>query len=272
MRIELHCHSIHSDGSERPENVAARAARRGVELFCLTDHDSCGGYSATVGMCPVVLRGLELSCSAHDRSVHILCYDAARDDGRWSRLEDRLVELREARKKRLHAIAEKLAQLGVPIDIDPIIAASGGRSVGRPDLAQALVDQGRVATLDEAYRRYLGDGGAAYVGLSRLTVAEGLVLGRDAGAVMALAHPHTLGDLATTLVRRHRADGLDGLECYYGMYNSRQRRRWLNLANNLDMTITGGSDFHGDSTPQIAEPGIDLPDRYDDQLRAWLGL
>lgn len=272
MRVELHCHSIHSDGSESPESVAARARQRNVELFCLTDHDSCNGYEATLGACPTVIRGLELSCHDGARTVHVLLYDAARDDARWRALEERLVALREARHGRLRAIAERLAGLGVHVDVEAIISSAGARSVGRPDLAKALIAAGVVSSFDEAFRRYLGDGAAGHVPLKRLSVEEGLALGRAAGARMSLAHPHTLGDGAAALLGRYRHAGLEGLECYYGTYTSRLRQRWLRLARSLDLVVTGGSDFHGTATPQISTVGVDLPEAHARRLQEWLGL
>lgn len=272
MWIDLHCHSIHSDGSEPPEDVAARAARRGVELFCLTDHDSCKGYEATVGACSQVLRGLELSCNEAGRTVHILVYDAGRDDERWAVLEARLVELRRARHDRLRAIAAKLRDLGVGVDVEPIIASAAGRTVGRPDVARALVSTGAVTSMNQAFDRFLGDGKPADVPFERISVASGLDLGKRAGARMSLAHPHTLGNDAEILLRRHRHQGLEGLECYYGSYTSRQRRRWLALARKLDLVVTGGSDFHGLNMAQIPEPGIELPEHHARKLCRWLGL
>lgn len=272
MRVELHCHSVHSDGTERPESVAERARLGGVELFCLTDHDNCDGYPATRDACPNVMRGLELSCHEGGRTVHVLLYDATRDDARWQALEERLVVLRQARQYRLRAIAERLEQLGITIDIESILATAGARTVGRPDIAKALVAAGVVTSIDEAFRRYLGDGGVANVPLSRLSVEDGLALGRAAGARMSLAHPHTLGDGAAALITRHRRSGLDGLECFYGNYSTRQRKRWLRLARSQGMVVTGGSDFHGTNMPQISEVGVDLPEPHATRLRAWLGV
>lgn len=270
--IDLHCHSTHSDGTESPESVAARAARRGVELFCLTDHDSCEGYAATLGACARVVRGLELSCSENGRTVHMLMYDAARDDARWAELEVRLHGLRLARHDRVRAIADKLRGMGVEVDPEPIIASADGRTVGRPDMARALVAAGAASSMNDAFDRFLGDGKPADVTFERISVASGLALGKSAGARMSLAHPHTLGHLAEELLRRHRALGLDGLECYYGAYSPRQRRRWLSLARNLDLVVTGGSDFHGTSMPQIVEPGIHLPEYHARKLLRWLEL
>ena len=246
------------------------AAQAGVELFCLTDHDTCDGYPATVGHCPQVLRGLELSCAEDGRTVHLLLYDAARDDVRWQRLEVRLSELREARKERLWAIAGRLATLGIHVDIGAIIASAGRRAVGRPDIAQALVASGAVASPREAFDRLLSDTGKAFVPLARLSLRDGLQLGLESGAKVSLAHPHTLGARATDLIASHRRHGLEGLECYYGGYGHRQRRRWLALARRLDMVVTGGSDYHGPQRGPSDRVGIELPREHAERLCEWL--
>jgi predicted metal-dependent phosphoesterase TrpH len=270
--IDLHCHSLHSDGSEAAHVVAARAAERGVELFCLTDHDTCDGYPATVGACSHVVRGLELSCAEEGRTVHLLLYDTAHDDARWRELEASLVLLREARKDRIRAIVERLAGLDVVLDAEVILARASGRTVGRPDIAYALVTTGVVASPDEAFVRFLADGAPAFVPLNRLGMADGIRLALEAGAKVSLAHPHTLGERAAELVARHRVLGLEGLECYYGNYNIRHRRRWLNLAKRHKMVVTGGSDFHGATRVQLPEVGVDLPPEHARRLCAWLGI
>ncbi len=272
MWIELHCHSTHSDGSRPAEEVAARAAERGVELFCLTDHDSCAGYAATVGACRHVLRGLELSCNDDGRTVHLLVYDVTGDDARWAALDRRLAAMRRSRRERIREIGHRLRAVGVHLDVEAILADAGERSVGRPDVAQAMVAAGVVGSLGEAFERFLGDGKVGHVPVGRLSVRDGLAMGRDAGARMSLAHPHTLGDRASDLLQRHRDAGLEGLECFYGTYNSRQRRRWLGLARRLDLVVTGGSDFHGLALPQVKEPGIFLPEVRIERLLRWLEL
>lgn len=270
MRIDLHCHSKCSDGTDPPAKVARMARDANLELFCLTDHDTCDGYPETLGCSPRVLRGLELSCSEDGRTVHLLLYDVARDEARWQGLEARLRELRESRKDRLRAIASRLAALGVHVDVGAIIARAGARTVGRPDIAQALVESGAVTSTREAFDRFLSDRGRAFVPLARLTLRDGLRLGIDAGAKMSLAHPHTLGSRAGDLVASHRRHGLEGLECYYGSYSHRQRRRWLALARRHDMVATGGSDYHGQARGPATDVGIDMPAEHADRLSEWL--
>jgi 3',5'-nucleoside bisphosphate phosphatase len=273
MLVELHCHSTCSDGSEAPEQVAARARRRGVQLFALTDHDSVQGCAAAAaalaGSGAHVLRAVELSCTEAGRSVHLLIYDVAGDE-RWEALTSRLGELQRARRHRVRAMAARLEQRGIRIDVEPLLAAAGTRTVGRPDVARALVEAGAVGSTGEAFRRYLHDGGPADVPLGRLGVGDGLALARAAGARVSLAHPHTIGTLADELFRRHRDEGLEGIEAGYGPYSSAERRNWTRYADERDLVVTAGSDFHGAPLPHIAEPVVELDDRRARRLCEWL--
>jgi len=273
VRVDLHCHSTFSDGSEPAEAVAARARARGVELFCLTDHDSCKGSAATRAALPGVrvLRGVELSCHHEGRTVHMLIYDAAGDPA-WAVIDEALERQAAARRHRLRGIAARLERLGIRIDVDAILAGAGERTVGRPDVARALVAAGAATSMADAFRRWLHDGGPADQPVTRLSVGDGLALATQAGARASLAHPHTLGaTLVGELVRRHKGDGLGGLEVFYGSYREAERTAWLELAAREGLVCTGGSDFHGETLPDITDVGIDLPPRHADALLAWLG-
>ncbi len=268
--IELHCHSTCSDGSLAPEAVAARARARGVSIFALTDHDTLAGWARVAGAAPVVLRGIELSCRDRDRSVHVLGYGLGDGPGRAA-LEARLSEIGRKRRERIRRICERLADLGIHLDAEAILARAAGRIAGRPDVARALVEAGAVASTAEAFERYLGDGGPACVPVDRLSVAEGIALLRGAGAVCALAHPHVYEpDHLAALLAAHAGRGLTGLECYYGRYGPEERKRFLALADRFGLVPTAGSDFHGELTPDVPTVGLDVPARVARRLRAWL--
>ncbi len=277
MRVELHCHSTCSDGSYAADEVARRAIRTGVELFCLTDHDTCAGFTATrdaLADTPcTVLRGLELSCRAFDRTVHMLLYGLREGDA-LAALQGRLDAIHTERSERLRAICARLRKLGIELDEEAILSRTHGRTPGRPDVARALVDAGVCRTPQDAFTRFLRDGGPADVPLDRLGVEEGLALARPAGARASLAHPHTLGDpsLVRLLFERHRSQGLEGIEAFYGGYAWAESEGWLRLAHELDLVATGGSDFHGEMSPHVTQPGIELREPHAKRLRAWLGL
>jgi hypothetical protein len=271
MRFELHCHSTCSDGTEAPERVAARAAERGVEVFALTDHDTCAGTEAAALPSGRTLRAAEISCDepSTGRTIHVLAYD--RGGAGWADLETKLVSLRLARRNRMRVMGARLAQRGIRVDVEPLIAGaeSSGRTLGRPDLARLMVAQGEVASVKEAFTRHLYDGGPVDVPHHALALPDALALGRAAGAAMSLAHPHLYDHLGIALLKQHRADGLVGVEAFYGVYDPRERARWVDLAAELDLVCTAGSDWHGpdDATAQV---GIDVPDGHAGCLCDWL--
>lgn len=275
MRLELHCHSTHSDGSLPAAEVAARAAAAGVELFALTDHDTMAGYAATRDALPgvTVLRAVELSCTVAKRTIHLLMYGVEDGPG-LAALEERLASIQDDRQTRLRAIVDRLAVLGIRLDADAILRETAGRTPGRPDVARALVGAGAVRSMREAFDRYLHDNGPADVSFARVTLQEGLELGRAAGARMSLAHPHTLrsSSLVGDVVRRHQAHGLSGIEAFYGRYPNAEREVWLRIAEAHGLVVTGGSDFHGDAMPEVARPVIELPEPHAARLRDWLGV
>ncbi|RMG96909.1 MAG: PHP domain-containing protein [Deltaproteobacteria bacterium] len=270
IRIELHCHSTHSDGSESAAAVAARARAAGVVLFALTDHDTLAGGPEVEGAAPLVVEGIELSCRDRGRSVHVLGYGIGHGEGR-ARLEAKLAEIARARVERIHAICQRLALLGIQLDCEEICARAEGRTVGRPDVAWALVEAGFVRDTREAFDRYLADGAPAYVPVERLSVAEGLELLQEAGAVCALAHPHVYDDEhLEALLGAHAGAGLSGLECHYASYDAEMRRRFVDLAERHGLVPTGGSDFHGALKPDVADVGVEVPLDVARRILAWL--
>lgn len=264
MLVELHCHSTCSDGTLAPADVAARAAARGVAWFALTDHDGSAGCAAAVVSGARNLRAAEVSCDDGAGTVHILAYDAG---GAWDVLMERLAEVRAARRRRLRTMAARLAARGVKIDVDDLCDRDDGRAVGRPDLARRMVAAGAVTSVQEAFSRHLWDGGPVDVPHQTLSVADVCTLGRAAGARLSLAHPHLYGARAVPILRTHRAAGLEGIEAAYGPYAPADRARWRKVAVDLDLVVTGGSDFHA---PGDVESGVELTDDEARRLEAWL--
>jgi predicted metal-dependent phosphoesterase TrpH len=272
VRLELHCHSTCSDGSLAPEQIAARAGEFGVELFCLTDHDTMAGCERTAATLPGVrvLRGLELSCKHEGRTVHLLVWGVGEGPAR-TRLEQQLTEQHRLRRERITAICDRLSGLGIRLDPEPILANAAGRIPGRPDVAKALVDARVCSSPRDAFDRFLADEGPANVPVPGISLAEGLALARATGARMGLAHPHTLKHFALVkaLFAEFREAGLEGIEAYYGTVSPAYAEGWLRLAAEQDLVVTAGSDFHGEQGDR-KQPGIELPARHVARLREWL--
>ena len=273
--IDLHCHSLCSDGTDPPRFVAERAAAGKVRLFCLTDHDTLAGHPETTGVHAgmQVLRGMELSCGERGRAVHLLLLGVEDGPG-LARLQEQITLLQSRRRDRIGEICARFLRWNIHLDPAAILAETRGGTPGRPHVAAALVKAGVVRTVREAFDRFLKDGGPADVPGPRLSVEEGAALGRAAGAKVSLAHPHTVGhpEVVRALLQRAREAGLGGIEAYYGPYGSRDKAAWLELSRELELVVTGGSDYHGKSTPEITGPGVELPDELGARLWSWLGI
>ena len=258
MRLDLHSHSTGSDGTESPAELAARVAGRGFAIFALTDHDSVTPIEIAGTR---TIRAVEISCDHAGKTIHLLAYD--RGGAAWPELETRLAATREARKNRLRVMAAKLKQRGIAIDVEPMISRADGRSVGRPDLARAMVAQGAATSMKDAFARHLYDNGPVDVPHRALSLVDALALGRAANAAMSLAHPHLYD---AKLVRDHAREGLGGVEAFYGGYDPGERAQWIELADELGLVCTGGADSHGPDDPV----GVELPDDRASALLEWL--
>ena len=262
--IDLHTHSTVSDGSEPPAAVVARAAAAGCSAVALTDHDSLDGLAeattaaAAAGI--ALVPGCEVSCrkpapvggSPVAGSVHVLVYFVEPGDGP---LQHELVALRRDRAERNARLRQRLAELGVPVDYEAMVAEAGGEAgLGRPHFARALVRAGAAADTDDAFDRFLADGRPAYVPKARLSAADVVDRARASGGVAVLAHPLTLGLPPAGLesvVAELAVAGLGGIEAYYGRYRPDERRGLRRLAARHGLVATGGSDFHGTFKPGL---------------------
>ncbi len=251
--IDLHSHSTASDGQYAPAEVAARAESAGVVAWALTDHDTVAGQEAAADAARArgirFVPGIELSVFLDRREIHVLGHFIDPSSKIMRNFEDMLADHRRGRVRR---IVERLAAVGVPVTEDAIVALSGGKTIGRPHVARALLEAGHVASVKEAFDRYLGEGRPAYVGRYRLTAEEAVKLIRGAGGVATLAHPGVSkvnpGELASL-----RAIGFDGVESAHPDHPEEQAARFREAADRAGLVSTAGSDFHGE---------VVAPDRY----------
>ncbi len=245
--IDLHTHSTASDGEHRPAEVASLAAAAGERVWSLTDHDTVAGQGegaeAARRLGLRFVPGIELSVYLGQRELHVLGHFVDPAHQTLRRFEDLLAE---KRRLRMGEIAVKLAGLGVAVREEDIVKWSGGKTIGRPHVARAMVESGAVATVKEAFDRYLGEGKPAYVPRFRIEVEEAIRLVQGAGGVATIAHPGNSrlerGDLS-----RLRRAGLGGLEVSHPDHTLSVREKYRRLAAELDLVPTGGSDYHGEA-------------------------
>jgi predicted metal-dependent phosphoesterase TrpH len=250
MRADLHVHSTASDGTDSPAEVMRRAARVGLDVVALTDHDTVAGHAeARAAAGPVaLLPGMELSCRLDGRSLHMLAYlfDADQPE-----LAAELARIRDDRVLRARAMVDKLVGLGVDVSWGQVAAIAGQAVVGRPHIARAMADSGAIASPREAFTRdWIADGGRAYVGRYALDPVRAIDLVRAAGGVTVLAHPRAGRDTWVTneQITRLAAAGLAGLEVFHPDQSEAERARLIALAHDLALVPTGGSDDHGSLT------------------------
>ena len=243
--IDLHTHSLRSDGALSPADLVKRAAARGVTIQAISDHDTLAGVAeatATGRQLGVrIIPATELNTESEWGDAHVLGYFIDPED---AALEERLRWLRANRGRRIELMVEKLNALGYGVDLARVLEIAQGGALGRPHLAQALFEKGYVSTYDEAFNTLIAKNAPAYVARVGLTPFEAVTLVRKHGGVPSLAHPGTVIGLDEVLPKLV-AVGLAGIEAYYGEHSPEMTARCLDLARELDLVPTGGSDFHG---------------------------
>ena len=242
-RVDLHAHTLFSDGALTPEAVVARALERSLAALAITDHDSVEGVEAArtaAGAALELVPGIEVSSTLDGTDLHILGYyiDPG-DEG----LAVSLARFREERLRRALEMVDRLRALGAGVDPDVVIELAGPGVVGRPHVAEALVRAGHVETVDDAFRRYIGAHGAAFVPRPSFGPEEAIAMVHRAGGVSVLAHPGP--GLTDHVVERLAGAGLRGIEVWHPQHGATSVRRYRALARRLDLLETGGSDFHG---------------------------
>ncbi len=256
MAVDLHLHSRFSDGSDSPTAIVDAAADLGLTGIALTDHDILDGVPEAAAAAKrrgiLFVGGTELSVSWRDQSMHMLVYFLEPGSGP---LQDRLGALQESRHNRNIEITSRLAGLGVEITFAEVQQEAGSGVVGRPHFAAVLMAKGHVASVAEAFDRYLAAGRPAYVPRMRLTAEEAIRLARETDAVAVIAHPHTLQLRSEEFAGgfRELVDiGLGGIEAHYSEYTPEMRNRIAAICADLGIVATGGSDYHGTYKPSLA--------------------
>jgi len=271
--LDLHLHSTVSDGRLPPADLVRMVHASGVRTMALTDHDSTDGVAeaeqvgAALGL--RVIPGIELSTDLPGASIHILGLFL---DYRDPRFQQTVRQFRDARRTRAQQMVDALAALGAPISIERVFEIAGEGSVGRPHVAQALLEAGHIESIEEAFERFIGHGGPAYFDGFRLEPADAVRLIRDVGGLAVWAHPVELdgkvwGDYLPRLV----SAGVDGLEAYYSKdYGPDYPRLLLEACAAHGLVATVGSDFHGFASMDRPPGSVDAPNDLLARLEARL--
>lgn len=247
---DLHLHTLFSDGTSTPEEIVSESKKRGLSAISIADHDTVNAIApaqeAARSLGLEVLPGIELSAEYEGSEVHILGYLI---DCKNEALTEKLDFLKNNRVERVHKILDKLCGLGITLSPEAVFNISGCGTVGRLHIARALVKEGAVNSIWEAFTKYIGENCPAYVCNFRLSPKEVTELIKAAGGIPVLAHPYILN--RDDLIVRFISDGIMGLEVYYPEHTPAMIKSYLSLAKKYDLFVTGGSDYHGDAKPGV---------------------
>jgi predicted metal-dependent phosphoesterase TrpH len=264
--IDLHLHSSYSDGTLQPDRLLQVVRQKKLAAFSITDHDTLEGYREAKKLVkegdPELVPGVELSVLIDDEDMHLLVYLCDPDD---EVLGARLREFQSRRNQRARLIVERLNRQGLEVPYDTVQKTADGAVIGRPHIAQAMVELGMISSFDEAFRKFIGTDCPAYVPKAKLLPEDAIRMAHDAGGVTVLAHP--------LIGRMHRhiemlADlGLDGIEVYHYSHNKSDVKQLKRLATQYRLLQAGGSDFHGRYEQEMEIGSQWVPSELLDELK-----
>ncbi|MER3522970.1 MAG: PHP domain-containing protein [Ignavibacteria bacterium] len=243
-RIDLHMHTVHSDGTLTTRQLMERARSVGLTTISITDHDNTGAIPEALALSREfgieVIPGMELSASYLHQDIHLLGYffDHTDDD-----LQQYLNFYRQERRRRAERIVEKLNDLNIPLTFDAVLEKAGTGSIGRPHIANALVEEGLAESYHEAFFKYIGVGKPAYEKKVQVTPREAIELIAKAGGLSFIAHPGKALD--ESVVAQLIKQGVDGIEAVHPSHSPELTMYYKGIAQEYYLLISGGSDFHG---------------------------
>ncbi len=267
--IDLHLHTSCSDGLDTPERLVDAALDRGLKTISVTDHDTVDGVGRAIasaaGTDLEVIPGIELSSMDGDDDIHVLGYFIDCSDDEFRR---RISFFREKRRERAEEIVRSLNYLGLDISIESVLKIAHGAPVGRPHIAQALLSSNQISFYNEAFIRYIGYNGPAYVPKYPIPPGDAIALIRENGGVPVLAHPHAVrrDELIPDLIYQ----GLMGIEAIHPLHSANVREHYCKLAESYGLIVTGGSDWHGENrrhNMRNIEGDVQVPDETIERLR-----
>jgi predicted metal-dependent phosphoesterase TrpH len=263
---DLHLHSNHSDGDWSPRRLVKAARRAGLCAVAVTDHDTVSGVAEAVAagrdLGVEVVSGVEISALEDGIDLHILGYGI---DPGAGELVEVLNRARDVRVDRARRMVERLAELGMPLSLDDVLASAGGGAVGRPHVAQALRRAGHVQSEREAFDQWLGDGRPACIEKLRISANRAIALLHEAGGVALAAHPGTYG--GTEYLGPLLAVGLDGVEVAHSLHDEQMSAELEAFADERGLLKAGGSDFHGPRAGGVDVGSVKIPYTWVEEIR-----
>jgi predicted metal-dependent phosphoesterase TrpH len=264
---DLHLHTIFSDGTFTPEELAGRGRAAGLAAMALTDHDTVEGCERMGQACQSLgiefIVGAELTAEYQDKEVHLLGYFL---DPHNAKLLAEIKKFQAVRQSRVHEMTARLNKINIPLRAETVFALANCRSPGRPHVARALVQEGLCPSMEEAFERFLKKGRRAWVPKCKISALDAIALIHQAGGLAVMAHPGL--NHCDEIIPAMTGQGLDGLECFHTKHTAKMSKHYLNLAARLNLLVTGGSDCHGYSKGQPLIGGVKLPGIYWQQLKA----
>ena len=260
-QVDLHIHSTASDGKLSPADIVRKSAEKGLMVIALTDHDSVDGITSALAAAEAfpqlrVIPGVELSTDVPAGEIHVLGYFVDYTDRAFMAT---LEGMRRSRRERACGMVARLGRLGVHIEWQRVREIAGSGSIGRPHIAQAMLEKGYIASIKEAFTKYISRDGPAYVEREKMTPQEAVELLIQTNGLPVLAHPLTIND-PEAMAAELKAAGLVGIEAYYYGYTAGEVSRLVSLANRYNLIATGGSDYHGpNSSTEATLGGADVP-------------
>ncbi|MFC2013262.1 PHP domain-containing protein [Chloroflexota bacterium] len=260
-RVDLHLHSTVSDGCLSPAGVVREAANLGLKVIALTDHDTVEGIVPALEAARnfsglTVIPSIEISTDVAEGEAHVLGYFIDYTD---RKLLSKLERMRDARRERVRRMIAKLNHLDIDVEWQRVQEIAGSGSMGRPHLAQAMLEKGYINTIEEAFNDYISRGCPAYAEREKMTPVEAVEIVLQAKGLPVLAHPLTV-DNPEAMVAGLKEAGLVGIEAYYGGYTADEINRLVKLVGKFDLIATGGSDYHGVGlSNEIALGGVEVP-------------
>jgi 3',5'-nucleoside bisphosphate phosphatase len=256
--IDLHSHTNASDGSCTPAELISKAKKAKINLLAITDHDTIDGVEEGIHAGVVqgvhVIPGAEISVdNPFSPSMHICCYNININN---NTLQEALKHVQNAREERNPKIIKNLNQQGIAITIDEVKKIAGNGQTGRPHIAKAMLQKGYIENMAEAFDKYLANDAPCYVQKERLSLADAIEIVRQAGGITVLAHPGTIKTDHAQDYKNIFAElknmGISGIEAYSSHHTPEENKLFFNIATELNMMITGGSDYHGANHPHIS--------------------